>query len=266
MLLNSNNQTQKTMLRVGNNSLGLKMEITNRDQVFTIWGIIQMLEVSKIVFSNNNNSNQITVIHKCILWTFRTKPLRRHKFKILLVTNPQNLLKLEMASSFWIRVVSNINNSKSLLLKAQIHQNQDLFLYNKRDPLNQEELAQQLFLKKRLIESIHKMSIIRRIKVDNQVTRIKTCLISSKRRWRRDMKVQGVDVKLWMLLGSHKVSLCRMLQALEPKNIAHKWLPFRMVQCQLWLVEELAVLTWTILVHISFLISHNKMLEVQVAK
>lgn len=191
MLHSSNNLTQKTMLRLGRHNLDLQVVITNRDQVFTIWDTIQMLEVSKIVSSNNNNSsNQITVIHKCILWTFRTRPLLRDRSKI--TTNPQNHQKLEMAWSSWIRVVSNINNSKSLHLKVQIQQNQDRFLYNKRDLLNQEDLAQQSFLKKRLIEPIHKMSIITLMEVDNQV---KTWLISYKRRWRRDMKVLEVDVK-----------------------------------------------------------------------
>lgn len=263
MLHSSNNLTQKITLRLGKHNLDLQVVITNRDLVFTIWDTIQMLEVSKIVFSNNNNSsNQITVIHKCILWTFRTRPLLRDRSKI--TTNPQNHLKLETAWSSWIRVVFNINNSKSLHLKALIQQNQDRFLYNKRDPPNQEDLAQQSFLKKRLIEPIHKMSIITLMEVDNQV---KTWLISYKRRWRRDMKALEVDVKLWMHLGSNK-TLSRMLQALEPKNIVHRWLLFtnRMVQCQLWLLEELAVSIWTTLVHTLFLISHHKTLEIRVAK
>lgn len=240
MLLSSNNRTQKTTLRLGNNSLG---RTTNRDQAFTIWGTIQMLEVSRIVFSNNNSSNQIIVIHKCILWTCRTRPLLKDRSKI--TTNHQNLLKLEMAWSFWIRVVSNINNSKSLDLQAQIQQNQDRFLYNKRDPHSQEDLAQQSSRKKRLIEPILKMSIITLMEAVNQVTRVKIWQTLSKKRWRRDMKVQEVDVKLWMLLDSNKISPFRMLQALETKNIAHKWFNNRMVQCQSWLGEELAVSIWT---------------------
>lgn len=258
MLLSSRVPT-KIVLRLGNNSLDPPLATSSRGQASTIWDTTQMCEEFRIVFSSNNSSKLIIVINSSTLWTFKTRQLR-------ILKNHQSHLKLEMAWSFWIKVVFNINSSRSQDPKVQTHLNQGLFLSSRRGlPKLGEDLAQLLFQKKPLTEHILKMSVDMLMEVDKQVIRVKTWRTWFKRRWPKDTRAQEADDKLWMHLGRIKTSLFRMLPVLETRNIALKWFNNRMVQCRSWLVEESAVLIWTILVLILSPISHRK-IETRVVK